>query len=159
MKLPELAERKQKLVASNRRARHDYLINQSLEAGIVLRGTEVKSLRAGKCSMQDCYASFLDKNSLELYVYNMHIDEYDFGNRENHKPKRERKLLINYREAKKLKTQVMEKGVTLIPLSIYFSGAFVKVEIGLAKAKKKFDKREATKEREQKREIQRKFKV
>ncbi len=159
MKPPELADRKQKLVASNRRARHDYSIVQTIEAGVVLQGTEVKSLRGGKCSMQDSYAAFVDKNSLELIVYNIHIDEYDFGNRENHKPKRERKLLVNYRESKKLKTQVMEKGITLIPLSVYFSGPFVKIELGLAKAKKMYDKRESTKERETKRDIQRKFKL
>ncbi len=159
MKPLELAERKQKIISTNRRARHDYSIVQSIEAGIVLQGTEVKSLRTGKCSMQDAYAGFVDKNSLELYIYNLHIDEYDFGNRENHKPKRDRKLLLNYREAKKLKTGVMEKGITLIPLSVYFSGPFVKIEIGLAKAKKKYDKREATKERETQREIQRKYKV
>ena len=159
MKPLELAERKQKIVSTNRRARHDYSINQTIEAGIVLQGTEVKSLRTGKCSMQDAYAGFADKNSLELFIYNLHIEEYDFGNRENHKPKRDRKLLLNYREAKKLKTGVMEKGITLIPLSVYFSGPFVKIEIGLAKAKKKYDKREATKERETQREIQRKYKI
>ncbi len=159
MKPLELAERKQKIVASNRRARHDYSIVQTIEAGIVLQGTEVKSLRTGKCSMQDAYAGFDNKNSFELSIYNLHIDEYDFGNRENHKPKRDRRLLLIYREAKKLKTAVMEKGITLIPLSVYFSGPFIKIEIGLAKAKKQYDKREATKERDTKRDIQRKYKL
>ena len=152
-------ERKEKLIAQNRKARFDFAITQVVEAGIVLLGTEVKSLREGKANMQDSYAAFLPKDSNELYVINLHINPYSHGNRENHEPKRNRKLLLNERELKKLRTATSEKGITLIPLSIYFSGAFVKIEIGLAKSKKKYDKRESTKERETEREIRRKFKA
>lgn len=159
MKSAEQFERNEKLIVKNRKAFHDFEIIQRIEAGIALQGTEVKALRAGKANLQDCYAAFPNKDNNELYVINMHISPYDFGNRENHEPKRPRKLLLNSRELRKLRSQVAEKGITLIPLSLYFSGAFVKVELGLAKAKKKYDKRESTKEREVKREIQRKFKV
>ncbi|MGE5480371.1 MAG: SsrA-binding protein SmpB [Chloroflexota bacterium] len=152
-------ERKVRPIASNRRARHDYEIVSTLEAGIALQGTEVKSLRAGKCSMQDSYASFVGKNDRRLFVHNLHIEEYDHGNRENHKPKRERALLINATEARKLYNQVTEKGVTLIPLSLYFSGHLVKVELGLARAKRKYDKRESIKERDVERDVRRKFRV
>lgn len=152
-------ERKEKLIAQNRKARFDFEITQVVEAGIVLLGTEVKSLREGKANMQDSYAAFLPKDSNELYVINLHINPYSHGNRENHEPKRNRKLLLTERELKKLRTATSEKGITLIPLSIYFSGAFVKIEIGLAKSKKKYDKRESTKERETEREIRRKFKA
>ncbi len=152
-------ERKEKLIAQNRKARFDFEITQVVEAGIVLLGTEVKSLREGKANMQDSYAAFLPKDSNELYVINLHINPYSHGNRENHEPKRNRKLLLTERELKKLRTATSEKGITLIPLSLYFSGAFVKIEIGLAKSKKKYDKRESTKERETEREIRRKFKA
>ena len=146
-----------KQIASNRRAYHDYLIVRTVEAGIMLQGTEVKSLREGKCSMQDCYAAFKSHDSLELFLLNLHISPYSHGNRENHEPKRSRKLLVNRNESVKLKTAVSEKGVTLIPLSIYFSGPYIKVEIGLAKAKRKYDKRESVKERETEREIRKKY--
>lgn len=152
-------ERKEKLIAQNRKARFDFEITQVIEAGIVLVGTEVKSLREGKANMQDSYAAFINKDSNELHVLNLHINPYSHGNRENHEPKRSRKLLMSERELKKLRTATAEKGITLIPLSLYFSGAFVKIEIGLAKSKKKYDKRESTKERETEREIRRKFKA
>lgn len=152
-------ERTEKLIAQNRRARHDYEIVNVYEAGIVLQGTEVKSLRAGKANLQDSYAAFPNKDSNELYLLNLHISPYDFGNRENHEAKRERKLLLTERELKKLRTAVAEKGITLIPLSLYFSGAFVKVELGLAKAKRKYDKREAVKERETERDLKRQYKI
>lgn len=152
-------DRKERLIASNRRARFDYEIISTLEAGIQLQGTEVKSLRQGKASLQDAYAGFRSHDSEELYLFNMHINEYAQGNRENHKPKRERKLLVHHREAIKLRTAVNEKGLTIVPLKVYFSGHLVKVEIALVKAKKKFDKRESTKLREQDREIHRKYRV
>jgi len=155
----ELKDRKKKIIASNRKARHDFEILQTIEAGIVLQGTEVKSLRAGKCSFQDAYASFPDKNSHELYLYNFHISHYEQGNRNNHEPKRPRKLLLKQREAVKFCSAVQEKGLTLIPLSVYFSGPFVKVELALVRAKKKYDKREDLKQREASREINRKFRV
>ncbi len=157
MRSSDTLEREEKLIASNRKARHDFEIIQKLEAGIVLQGTEVKALRDGKCSIQDAYAGFKSKDDYELYLFNFHINPYDHGNRENHEPKRLRKLLVNHREAIKLKNQVMEKGITLIPLAIYFSGHLVKVEIGLCRAKRKYDKREATKERESEIEIRRKM--
>lgn len=148
-----------KIISNNRRAYHDYEIVQRIEAGIVLRGTEVKSLRQGRCSLQDAYAGFLNSQDDELYIINLHINPYDRGNRENHEPKRTRKLLVKKREAIKLKTAVQEKGMTIIPLSIYFSGPYVKVELGFARAKRKYDKREATKQKETDREIRRKFKI
>jgi len=151
-------DRKEQLIATNRRARHDFTITASYEAGIVLKGTEVKSLRARQCSLQDAHCKFLSKDSLELYLYHFHINPYEHGNIQNHEPKRPRKLLLNFRELKKLKNAVSEKGVTLIPLSIYFSGHLVKIELGLCVAKRKYDKREAKKELEAKREIGRKMK-
>lgn len=156
MKTQEVLNREVKIIANNRKARHDFLVLQTIECGIVLQGTEVKSLRKGQCSLQEAYATFRGE---ELYLVNFHIAPYEHGNRENHEPKRDRKLLVHKREAYKLKSAVQEKGVTLIPLSIYFSGHLVKVELGLCRAKKKYDKRETTKKRETEREIQRKYNV
>jgi SsrA-binding protein len=152
-------ERKVKLITSNRRALHDFEVIQSIEAGIMLQGTEVKSLRQGKCSLQDSYAAFPDKIKNELYIYNLHIPEYSFGNIANHKPKRPRKLLIKAREAQKLRVAVNEKGLTIIPLSIYFSGPYVKIEIALVRAKKKYDKRQDLKTKDAQIEIKRKYGV
>ncbi len=152
-------EREIRLISKNRRAYHDYIIAQVYEAGIVLQGTEVKSLRNGKVSLQDAYAGFQYKNDEEIYIFNLHINQYDHGNRYNHEPKRPRKLLLNLREIRKLKAQVAEKGMTIIPLSIYFSGPYVKVELGLAKPKRKYDKRESNKKKETDREIRRKFRI
>jgi SsrA-binding protein len=147
-------ERQRKIISTNRKARFEYEVLQNIECGIVLQGTEVKSLRAGKCNIQEAYASY---DNGELFIHNLHINEYDFGNRENHKPNRDRKLLLHLRELMKLKSQVEEKGLTLIPLSIYFSGHLVKVEMALVRAKKKFDKREDVKKRDTEREIRRDF--
>jgi SsrA-binding protein len=147
-----------KIIASNRRARHDFEILNTYEAGIVLQGTEVKSLREGRASLQDAYAGFKSSADHEIYLNNAHINPYEHGNRENHEPKRMRKLLLNAREIKKIKQMIQEKGLTVIPLSLYFSGHLVKVELGVARAKRKYDKRETTKERESEREIQRKLK-
>lgn len=159
MKTDEILERQEKLITSNRKARHDFEIVNTIEAGIELKGTEVKSLRSGKANLQDAYGGYLHHDDDELYLFNFHINEYEQGNRENHKPKRARKLLIHKREAIKWKSAVNEKGLTIIPLKVYFSGHLIKVEIALVRAKKKFDKREATKKREQDREIRKKFKV
>ncbi len=153
----QIRERKQKIIATNRKARHEFEILQTIEAGIVLQGTEVKSLRAGMCSIQDAYASFSVPDSNDLYLINFHISPYKNASFANHEPKRTRKLLLNWRQAVKLKTAVTEKGCTIVPLTIYFSGPFVKVEIALVRAKKKYDKREATKKREVEIEIRRKF--
>lgn len=158
MKPESIAQRVIKNIATNRRARHDYEIVSVYEAGIVLNGTEVKSLRANQCSLQDAHCKFLNKDSLELFVYNFYINPYEHGSYSNHIPKRPKKLLLKYRELKKIKVAVIEKGIAVIPLSIYFSGHLAKIELGLCRAKKKYDKREAKKERETKREIDRKFK-
>lgn len=154
-----MMERKVKVIAKNRRAYHDFIIVQSIECGIVLQGTEVKSLRNGKCSLQDAYAGFPDAKSDELFIINMHIAPYDHGNIYNHEPKRQRKLLVKEREAVKLRSAVQEKGLTLIPLSIYFSGRYVKLEIALVKAKKKYDKREDEKKKDADKEIRKKFRL
>jgi len=158
MRSSDTFERKEKVILKNKRAYHDFLISQTIEAGIELKGTEVKAMRQGKCSLQDAYAGFLSKKDYELWLFNMHIAEYEFGNRENHKPKRERRLLVNYREALKMKNAVMEKGMTIIPLSVYFSGHIIKVELGYAKAKKSYDKRDSEREREHEIEMKKKFK-
>jgi SsrA-binding protein len=147
-------ERQKRIVSTNRKARFEYEVLQTIECGIVLQGTEVKSLRAGKCNLVDSYAGFQDG---ELFIFGLHINEYAFGNRENHKPNRERKLLVHYRELLKLKSGVEVKGLTLIPLSIYFSGHIIKIELALVRAKKKFDKREDVKKRDTEREIRRDF--
>ncbi|HRP01276.1 MAG TPA: SsrA-binding protein SmpB [Candidatus Kapabacteria bacterium] len=153
--IPEYKEREIKTISNNRKAFHDYTIITKFEAGIILQGTEVKSLRSGRCSLVDAYCVLRNQ---ELYLINLHINEYNHGNRENHKPKRERKLLLHEYELNKLKIATAEKGMTIVPLELYFSGHIVKVEIATVKAKKKYDKREATKEREHKREINRKMK-
>jgi SsrA-binding protein len=129
----------------------------SLEAGIILQGTEVKSLRQGKCSIQEAYAGFPNPDSHELFLINFHISPYEHGNIENHEPKRPRKLLVSYREANMLKSAVQEKGLTIIPLKIYFSGPFVKLEIAVVRAKHKYDKREDSKKKETEKEIRKKF--
>jgi SsrA-binding protein len=151
----ERAARPHKNVAQNRKARHDYFITESIEAGIVLHGTEVKSLRAGKCNLQDSFAMFEGKISPELYAYGIHISPYEQGNIFNHVPVRPRKLLLKRTQLQKLYSRVQEKGYTLVPLSVYFSGPYAKVELGLSKGKAKYDKRESMKERDAKRSLQR----
>ena len=139
-----------KIAAQNRKARHDYFIEDKLEAGIALLGTEVKSLRAGGCQLTDAYA---DVEKGELWLLNAHIPEYAGGNRFNHAPKRPRKLLVHKRELSKLIGAVEREGRTLVPLAIYFNQqGRAKVELGLAKGKKKFDKRESEKARDWSRE-------
>lgn len=154
----ESKERKIKTITSNRKAFYDFEIINKMEVGIALQGTEVKSLRNGKCSLQESYLSF-EKNTDELYIINMNIPEYAFGNISNHDPKRKRKILLKKYEAIRWHNMVNEKGLTMVPLEIYFSGHLVKLEIALVRPKKKFDKREATKSREINRELQRKFKT
>lgn len=159
MKTLEMMDRQERVIASNKRAEHDFFIVQSYEAGIALTGTEVKSLRQGKVSIQDAYAGFPSAQSKELFLYNLHISVYKQGNIHNHEPKRVRKLLLNSHELSKIKTATAERGMTLIPLAVYFSGRFVKIQLGLCKAKRKYDKRETTKKRETDREIRRKYRV
>ena len=139
-----------KIVCQNRKARHDYFIDEIYEAGIVLVGPEVKSLREGRASLQDTYARV--KNG-ELFLHNMHITPYPFAHHLNLDPTRTRKLLMQKREIKKLIGKTEEKGYSLIPLSIYLLRGIIKVELALAKGKRKYDKRYVLKEREMKREL------
>ena len=141
-----------KLVAENRKARHDYIIEDKYEAGIVLTGTEVKSLRLGKANLKDSYARI--KNG-EVFVYQMHIGVYPFAYYNNHDPLRPRKLLLHNYEIKKLYGKVNEKGYSLIPLKLYFKGGKAKLALALAKGKQSHDKRETIRRRDQQRELQR----
>jgi SsrA-binding protein len=144
---------KQKVVAENRRARFDYFVEDKFEAGIALVGTEVKALRQGEGSIAESYATIAGD---EIWLINSHIPEYSHGNRMNHEPRRQRKLLLSKREIAKLHGAVTRQGLTLVPLSIYFNGrGKAKVELALAKGKKAHDKRETVKERDWKREQQR----
>lgn len=139
-----------KIVCQNRKARHDYFIDEVYEAGIALVGAEVKSLREGRGSLQDAYARV--KNG-ELFLYNMHVTPYPFAHNLDLDPTRTRKLLMQKREIKRLIGKTEEKGYSLIPLSVYLSRGIVKVELALAKGKKKYDKRHVLKEKEMKREL------
>jgi SsrA-binding protein len=142
-----------KLIAQNKKARHDYHILDTYEAGLVLTGTEVKSLRQGEGSIAESYATV---DGEEVWLINSHIPEYSHGNRLNHQPRRARKLLLKNREIAKLQGAVARQGLTLVPLSIYFNGrGRAKVELALARGKKVHDKRETVKERDWKREQQR----
>lgn len=143
-------EKPQRIVVSNRKARHLYHIMEVLEAGIVLTGTEVKSLRQGNANLQDSYAAI--KNG-EVWLFNMHISPYEHGSLYNHDPKRTRKLLLSRREIRKLSSRVTERGLTLVPLSIYFKGPHAKVELAVAQGKKVFDKRRTLAEREAARDL------
>ena len=144
------AERLQ-LIARNRKAYFEYTIDDLFEAGLVLTGTEVKSLRMGKANIQDAYARF---RGGEIFLLNAHISPYPHS-LDNHEPTRPRKVLLHSRELKRLMGKLTEKGYTLIPLKLYFKDQYAKVELGLAKGKKKYDKRESIREREQKRDLDR----
>ena len=145
-------ERGEKVVATNRRARHDYLIEDTYEAGIVLSGTEVKSLRQGRASLVDAYADIRDG---EAWLLGVHIPEYTEGTWNNHAPRRVRKLLLHKEEISKLIGKTKESGTALVPLSLYFKDGRAKVEIGLAKGKKLHDKRQTLRERQDRREVDR----
>jgi SsrA-binding protein len=145
-------EQGRKLVASNRKARHDYLIEDTYEAGIVLMGTEVKALRAGRASLIDGFASV---NSGELWLEGVHIPEYAQGTWTNHAPRRRRKLLLHRLEIDRIESAIREKGKTLVPLSLYFKDGRAKVEIAVARGKREYDKRQALRERQDKRETDR----
>ncbi len=138
-----------KVVASNREAYHNYHILETHECGIALTGTEVKSIREGRCNLKDGYAQIRQS---EAWLMNVHISPYSHGNRENHEPTRARKLLLHRGEIDKLAGKVQEKGLTLVPTKMYFKGGRIKVEIGVAKGKKLYDKRETEKRREADRE-------
>ena len=145
-----------KIVASNRKARHEYFIEDTIEAGIVLKGTEVKSIRAGRINVKESYV--MVENG-EAFVYNMHISPYEQGNIYNVDPIRTRKLLLNKREIRRLEAQVMQKGYTLIPLTVYINeDGLVKIELALGKGKKLYDKREDIAKRDAKRKIERQVK-
>ena len=141
-----------KIVAVNRKARHDFFIEDEYEAGMVLKGTEVKSLRLGKVNLKDSYARI--KNG-EVFVYQMHIGPYPYAYYGNHDPLRTRKLLLHKREIKRLYGKVNEKGHTLVPLKIYFKAGKVKLSLALAKGKRQYDKREAIKRRDEQRDLDR----
>ena len=145
-----------KLIANNKKAYHDYFIEEKYEAGISLAGTEVKSLRMGRCSIKE---AFIRIEHDEVFVYNMHISPYEKGNIFNKDPLRVRKLLLHRQEIRKIQGHITQKGYTIVPLSVYFSGSLVKVEIGLAKGKKLYDKRQDISKKDQRREAERKFKV
>ncbi|MEW5818039.1 MAG: SsrA-binding protein SmpB [Spirochaetota bacterium] len=144
-----------KIVAQNRKAFHDYSIEETIEAGIILTGTEVKSLRDGKANLKDSYVIIKDS---EAFLLNCHISPYTHGNIMNHDPVRTRKLLLHRKEISRLQGKSVQKGYSLIPLKIYFKGSHAKVEIGLAKGKKMYEKREAIKKKEADREIERAMK-
>jgi SsrA-binding protein len=143
-----------KVVAQNKKARHDYHIEESFEVGIVLTGTEIKSIRAGKANLKDSFARI---HNGEVFLHNMHISPYEQGNRFNHEPLRTRKLLLSRKEISKLIGITKEKGYSLVPLRMYLKRGFAKLELALAKGKKLYDKRETLKKKDAQREIERGF--
>ena len=145
-----------KVIANNKKAFHDYFIEEKYEAGISLAGTEVKSLRQGKCSIKE---SFIRIEKGEVFIYGMHISPYEKGNIFNKDPLRVKKLLLHKYEINKMAGKIAEKGYTLVPLQVYFRGSLVKVELGLAKGKKIYDKRQDIAKKDQKREAEKEFKI
>ena len=146
----------QKLIANNKKAYHDFFIDETYECGIALHGTEVKSMRMGKCSIKEAFVRIEDG---EVFVYGMHVSPYEKGNIFNKDPLRVKKLLLHKYEINKLLGKIKEKGYTLVPLQVYFKDGKVKVEIGLARGKKLYDKREAIAKEDQRREAEKEFKV
>ena len=146
----------QKLIANNKKAYHEYFLEEKYEAGIALHGTEVKSLRMGKCSIKE---AFVRIENDEVIIYQMHISPYEKGNIFNRDPLRPKKLLMHKAEINKLKAKIAEKGYTLVPVEVYFKGSLVKVEIALAKGKKLYDKRADIAKKDMRREAERDFKV
>lgn len=140
------------VIAQNRRASHDYIIVEAIEAGIVLQGTEIKSIRNSRINLKD---GFVRVRNGEAYLYNVHISPYEQGNIFNHDPLRTRKLLLHKKQIRKLETEVKNSGMTIVPLRVYLKDGFAKVLIGLAKGKKEYDKRESLKRKDQERQIQR----
>lgn len=141
-----------KSISYNRKARHDYEIDESFDAGLVLVGTEVKSLRAGRVNLADAFCRIEND---EAWLYNMHVTPYEMGNRWNVEPRRKRKLLLHRWEIAKLRTETEQKGLTIVPLALYFQRGFAKIEIALARGKKLYDKRDSIAERDQDREARR----
>ena len=151
-----MAKSEVRMIANNKKAYHDYFILEKYEAGIVLHGTEVKSLRMGKCSIKE---AFIRVEAGEMYIYGMHISPYEKGNIFNKDTLRVRKLLLHKKEIDKMFGKMKEQGITLVPLQVYFKGSLVKMEIGVAKGKKLYDKRDDIAKKDQKREAQREFKI
>ena len=151
-----MAKEARRLIANNKKVYHDYFLEETFEAGIALAGTEVKSMRMGKCSIKE---SFIHIEDGEVILYGMHISPYEKGNIFNKDPLRVRKLLLHKKEILKIFGKMKEQGITVVPLQVYFSGSLVKIEIGLAKGKKLYDKRETIAKKDQKREAQREFKA
>lgn len=143
-----------KTIAQNKKAYHDYFIEETFEAGLVLQGTEIKAIRAGRVNLKDSYAQI--KNG-EMFLFGMHISPYEQGNRYNHDPLRTRKLLLHRKEINKLIGETKEQGYSIVPVKLYLKNGYAKVLIGLAKGKKKYDKREDLKKKEAKRDIERAF--
>ena len=151
-----MAKESMKLVANNKKAYHDYFVDEKFEAGLVLHGTEVKSLRLGKCSIKE---SFIRIEDGEVWVYGMHISPYEMGNIFNKDPLRPKKLLLHKYEINKLLGKIKEKGVTLVPLQVYFKDGKAKIEMGLCRGKKLYDKRQDIAKKDQKREAEKEFKI
>lgn len=151
-----MSENNFKLIANNKKARFDYFIEETYEAGIELFGTEVKSVRMGKCSVKE---SFIRIDKGEVYIYGMHITPYEKGNIFNRDPLRPKRLLLHKHEINKLAGQIAQKGYTLVPLEIYVRGNLVKVQVGLARGKKLYDKREEIAKKDQRREVEKQFKI
>jgi len=149
---PRMAKSSRKIICSNRRARHDYHIEETLEAGLVLVGSEVKSLRAGKANLKDSYARIQEG---EVFLVKAHISPYEQANLQNHEPERQRKLLLNHREIHRLRVKVRERGYTLVPLDMYFREGRAKLTLALARGKRRYDKREAIAKRETERRLRR----
>ena len=146
------AEQGKKIIASNRRARHEYAIEDTVEAGLVLTGTEVKSLRAGRATLTDGFGQISDS---EAWLHGVHIPEYTQGTWTNHEPRRTRKLLMHRKEIDRLSSSIKERGLTLVPLSLYFLDGKVKIELGLARGKRTYDKRHELAKRDAAREVER----
>lgn len=151
-----MAKESKKIIANNKKAFYDYFIEDEYEAGIELVGTEVKSLRMGKCSIKE---AFVRIQKGEVFIYGMHISPYEKGNIFNRDPLRARKLLLHRYEIRKIEGQIAQKGYTLVPLNVYLKGSLMKVEIGLAKGKKQYDKRQDIAKKDQRREAEKQFKV
>lgn len=151
-----MAKAEKKLIANNKKARHDYFLEECYEAGIELHGTEVKSLRMGKCSIKE---AFIRIENGEVIVYGMHVSPYEKGNIFNKDPLRPKKLLMHRTEIRKLVGKIAEKGYTLVPVEVYFKGSLVKVEVALARGKKLYDKRQDIAKKDMRREAERDFKV
>ncbi len=151
-----MAKESGKLIANNKKARHDYFLEETYEAGISLHGTEVKSMRMGKCSIKE---SFIRIENGEMIIYGMHVSPYEKGNIFNKDPMRPKKLLMHKSEINKLQGKIAEQGYTLVPVQVYFKGGLVKVQVALAKGKKLYDKRQDIAKKDQRREAEREFKV